>query len=190
MAPTDAAPRVSPAGQPANAVKLGAAGADAGPSTAAPNPIVGVWRTDPRQRPASTVAEATLILSADNRLALIAVRVPASLPAGSVPTPGCVVSDEYDGTYATTVVNGSDRFESRFERGIVNRIDGCEDTSRNALGVPVGADDLPMRMAQGVLPPPSVAYTITPTMLTLFSPGDTDVAGLGRIPGTAFTRAP
>jgi hypothetical protein len=178
----------SRADEPRNAVDPEKTVEDAGTSTVDANPLVGIWRTNPSQRPASTIVEATLIISPDMSLKFITVRAPAQTPAGFVPANGCVVSDEFDGTYATTILNGSDRFESMFTSGIVNRVEGCAETSLNATGSPASAADVPARVSRGLFPPPSVAYTTTATTLTLFSPGDS-YAGVGRDPGTTFTRA-
>lgn len=148
--------------------------------------LVGKWLSS--DYPTVNVTQVTLTMNADRGLHYVAEIAPWTTPAGYVPAKGCSTRDTYDGTFVAAT-DGSSTLTWTFTAGTVDEIAGCEDASTNTPGRAATWDDVTSEIGAGHLAPLSMIYSVTPTTLTLSSPHDAH-SGIGRNPGTRFTRAP
>jgi hypothetical protein len=156
------------------------------------DPLVGTWRwTGPSPGPTAL----SITFKADNTLALVEQVQPGSLPAGSSPQPppgfdsdSCVPVLFCYGTYADTLSEGVHVLDWAFTDGTKDQVSGCSNPSSNSPGVPLSDDEVTSFIDQGHLPPRTLTYDVSTSELRLTS-ADTS-AGVGRVEGTTFTRAP
>ena len=130
----------------------------------------------------------TLTFKGDKTFTFVEQIAPFSTPAGVMPAAGCVTTDTFSATYAEAVSGEVNTLDWAFTSGTANAVSGCTDASLDSAGTPETADDLSDRIAQGDAPPMALTYSVTSTTLLLTSPDDGSF-GVGRSPGTTFTRA-
>jgi hypothetical protein len=165
-----------PAGCPAK--DGGTAAFDAGS-----DPLVGTWTSS---RPALSVVDATVTFASDKTFTFVETVAPFSYPAGYVPN-GCVTTDTYFGTYAESVSGGASTLTWAFAGGTANAVSGCNNASNDSTGTPMTADAIASYRDQGLIPPTTTTYAVTSTTLVLTSPAN--AYGVGRSPGTTFTKS-
>jgi hypothetical protein len=139
------------------AFALGACGGDD------PGPLVGTW-TYSGHVPA--IVSITLTLRSDATFTFVEDVAPPTTPAGYKPD-GCVTTHTYLGTYAGTVSGGASTLTWTFTGGTANAVSRCATASSNSAGTPMTADAIAGYRAQGLIPPSTEAYTVTPTTLVL-----------------------
>jgi hypothetical protein len=149
------------------------------------DPLVGTW-TYSGNVPA--IVTINLAFKSDKTFTFVEEVAPPTTPAGSVPN-GCVVTQTFSAAYAETVSAGMSTLTWTFTGGMANVVAGCNDASNNSPGTPMTADAVASYTDQGLIPPTTVSYTVTSTTLVLASTGSPS-AGVGRSPGTTFTKSP
>lgn len=148
------------------------------------DPLVGSWTFSGR---VPAVVFITLTFDADKTFGLDEQIAPGTWPAGYDGGPaGCVVSIRIAGTYDATASDEMRTLTWTPTSGVSNAVTGCRDSGNDREGAPIDGDSIDGYVAQGVLPPRSVQYTVSRASLTL-NPG---VAGGDLSSETRFSRKP
>jgi hypothetical protein len=146
------------------------------------DPLVGTWTFGGNVPDQVNIF---LTLKSDKTFTFVETVAPWEYPAGYVPN-GCVTTDTHLGTYAESVSGGTNTLTWTFAGGTANAISGCNDASMDSAGTPMTPDAIASYRNQGLIPPTTTTYTATSTTLVLTSPDNR--VGIGRNPGTTFTK--
>jgi hypothetical protein len=129
------------------------------------DPLVGTWTFN--GHPPEPVS-ITLTFNPDKTFVLVEEVEPASIPAGAVVDTGCpAATDTYVGTYAESVSGGTNMLTWTYTGGTANQFSGCNNPSNNSAGTPMKADDIAAFVAENMIPPTTLSYTVTSTTLVL-----------------------
>jgi hypothetical protein len=144
------------------------------------DPLVGTWTWSGKAPGPTTL---TITFNADKTFVFNEQVAPATRPVGVVLS-GCVTTELYHGTYTRT---GDHQLTWAFTDGTANAVAGCHNPADDSAGTPMTPDDVTTHIEQGHLPPTTVRFDATASILLLTSP-DKSTAGVARGAGTTFTK--
>jgi hypothetical protein len=126
-------------------------------------------------------------LEGDASCAAIPDSVVARRVRRRAPANGCVTLQTFSATYVETESNGTSTLTWTFTSGSSNVVSRCFDPATNREGTAMTSETLDSYIAQGMVPPRAVTYTVSSTSLVL-NPSVRDKSGLSN--RAVFTKKP
>ena len=161
------------------ALAFSACGGDGG------DPLAGTW-TYSGHVPA--IVNIRLTFNPDQTLTFVEDVAPPTTPAGYV-SDGCVTTHTFFATYAETSSGDTNTLTWTFTGGTANAVSGCGTASSDSPGTPMTAEGIAAYTAEGLVPPTTETFTVTPTTLVLTPPAGA-TQGTGLSSSTTFTKLP